>query len=75
MISGVSIGVMNNSFVIYWKSKVNGRTGRGTRQFSRDEADRLAEELNREYPEIEHEAVKADSAHVPLAVHELLSAA
>jgi len=50
---------MNNSYVIQWKSKVNGRAGRGTKRFVKDEADRLVEELNREYPQIEHQAVAA----------------
>jgi hypothetical protein len=48
---------MNNSYVIQWKSKVNGRAGRGTKRFDKDEVERLVEELNREYPQIEHEAV------------------
>jgi hypothetical protein len=48
---------MNNSYVIQWKSKVNGRAGRGTKQFEKEEVDRLVEELNREYPQIEHQAV------------------
>jgi len=48
---------MNNSYVIQWKSKVNGRAGRGTKRFEKEEADRLVEELNHEYPQIEHEAV------------------
>jgi len=50
---------MNNSYVIQWKSTVNGRAGRGTKRFDKDEAERLVEELNREYPEIEHSAVPA----------------
>jgi hypothetical protein len=50
---------MNNSYVIQWKSKVNGRAGRGTKRFEKEEANRLAEELNREYPDIEHAAVPA----------------
>ena len=49
---------MSSTYVIRWKSKVNGRAGRGTKCFERSEAERLAEELNREYPQIEHEAVK-----------------
>jgi hypothetical protein len=49
---------MSSTYVIQWKSKVNGRAGRGTKSFERAEAERLAQELNREYPEIEHEAVK-----------------
>ncbi len=48
---------MNNSYVIQWKSKVNGRAGRGTKRFEKEEADRLVEELNHEYPQIEHQAV------------------
>jgi hypothetical protein len=53
---------MNNMFVIQWKSKVNGRAGRGTKTFEREEAERLAEELNHEYPQIEHEIVEAQPA-------------
>ena len=49
---------MNISYVIQWKSKTNGRAGRGTKRFDKEEADRLVEELNREYPQIEHEAVE-----------------
>ncbi len=50
---------MNKSYVIQWKSKVNGRAGRGTKSFDRAEAERLIEELNREYPQIHHEIVTA----------------
>jgi hypothetical protein len=50
---------MNNSYVIQWKSKSNGRAGRGTKRFEKEEAERLVEELNREYPQIEHQAVAA----------------
>ena len=50
---------MNNSYVIQWKSKVNGRAGRGTKRFEKEEAERLIEELNREYPQIEHQAIVA----------------
>jgi hypothetical protein len=46
-------------YVIQWKSKTNGRIGIGKKEFSRGEAEHLAEELNQEYPEIHHEAVKA----------------
>ena len=49
---------MSSTYVIRWKSKVNGRAGRGTKCFERAEAERLAQELNREYPQIEHEAMK-----------------
>ncbi len=50
---------MNNSYVIQWKSNVNGRAGRGTKRFEKEEADRLVAELNHEYPDIEHAAVPA----------------
>jgi predicted DNA-binding WGR domain protein len=53
---------MNKSYVIQWKSKVNGRAGRGTKLFDREEAQRLVEELNREYPQIEHGFVEAQPA-------------
>ena len=53
---------MNNSYVIQWKSKVNGRAGRGTKQFDKDEAEQLVQELNHEYPQIEHEAIPATAA-------------
>ena len=45
---------MNKNYVIHWKSRTNGRIGTGTTRFDRDEAHRLADELNRDYPEIEH---------------------
>ncbi len=48
---------MSNTYVIQWKSKVNGRAGRGTKQFSRDQAEQLVQELNQEYPQIVHEVV------------------
>ena len=53
---------MNNGYVIQWKSKVNGRAGRGTKRFEKDEVEQLIEELNREYPQIEHEAVAVSAA-------------
>ena len=53
---------MNNCYVIQWKSKVNGRAGRGTKLFDREEAGRLVEELNREYPQIEHAFIEAQPA-------------
>ncbi|GEM_PF-1485797 len=52
---------MDKTYVIHWKSKVNGRTGTGTTRFTREEAESLAAELNRDYPEIEHEASNAAS--------------
>jgi hypothetical protein len=45
---------MSNTYVIQWKSKVNGRAGRGTKHFSLEDAERLVNELNQEYPNIHH---------------------
>jgi hypothetical protein len=50
---------MNMSYVIQWKSKVNGRAGKGTKLFDRAEAERLVAELNHEYPQIHHEIANA----------------
>ena len=50
---------MSAKFVIRWKSKVNGRAGRGTKEFRKDEGERLIAELNEEYPDIEHELIAA----------------
>ncbi len=67
---------MSKTYVIQWKSKINGRIGRGTKLFEREEAEHLANELNRQYPDIEHQAVNtgthpqaepAPSAPVPVS--------
>jgi hypothetical protein len=50
---------MSKSYIIEWKSMVNGRSGRGTKRFDEAQANNLAEELNREYPAIHHQAVEA----------------
>ncbi len=54
---------MSKKYVIQWKSKVNGRAGRGTKLFDLEEAQRLVAELNAEYPDIQHETL--DSEKVP----------
>src|SRR5438105_8331041 len=60
-----SKAVMSKSYVIQWKSTVNGRSGRGTKLFDFEEARELAQELNQEYPAILHEPVEARSASQP----------
>jgi hypothetical protein len=52
--------MMNKQYVIQWKSRVNGRAGKGTKLFARQEAEKLAAELNREYPDIEHMIMDTD---------------
>jgi hypothetical protein len=58
---------MIRRYIIQWKSKVNGRAGKGTKHFSQEDAELLVEELNLEYPQIHHEAVEADA----VAMHEI----
>jgi hypothetical protein len=60
---------MSMQYVIQWKSKVNGRAGKGTKLFEHEEAARLADELNREYPNILHEAVPAPAQEQPPGAH------
>jgi hypothetical protein len=45
--------------LIRWKNMLNGRIGTGTLFFEKEEAERLAAELNQDYPDIQHEAVSA----------------
>ena len=40
---------------------VNGRCGKGNKAFDYDSAERLVDELNRDYPEIHHKLVPAGS--------------
>lgn len=67
---------MNKTYVIHWRSKTNGRVGTGTNRFDHEEAERLVEELNRDFPEIEHSLVHvgaesdAHSNIVPLPTEE-----
>jgi len=45
---------------------INGRTGKGTKLFELEDAQRLAQELNREYPNIHHEVIDASPPVEPL---------
>ena len=45
------------AYAIHWKSTVTGTSGTGTKLFEKESAERLAAELNENYPEIDHEAV------------------
>jgi hypothetical protein len=51
---------MSNKYVIQWKSKVNGRAGRGTKLFEREEGEDVVQELNQDYPGIQHELVSVE---------------
>ena len=61
---------MKTNYIIQWKSKINGRAGRGTRKFDREEAERLAAELNQEYPQILHEVVNVADLPARVGVQE-----
>ena len=50
------------TYVIRWQSSINGNLGTSKIRFEKEEAEHLAEELNRDYPLIHHEAVPAPIA-------------
>jgi hypothetical protein len=58
------------TYAIRWKSAVNGRIGTGTGRFEKEEAERVARELNDKYPNIDHEAVIPRSLSAEPAVVE-----
>ena len=45
--------------IIRWVSSVTGGIGAGKTLFEKEDAERLAEELNSNYPDIDHKAVPA----------------
>ena len=45
------------TYVIHWKCTATGTIGTGTKLFEKEKAERLALELNEDYPDIEHQAV------------------
>jgi hypothetical protein len=49
---------MNKLYLIQWKSRVNGRAGKGAKLFGFEEGQRVVEELNLDYPEIHHELLE-----------------
>lgn len=61
------------TYAIHWKSAVSGRIGTGTKLFEKDEAERLAIELNEEYPDIEHDAATLVSTIAEPALAEAAS--
>ena len=56
---------------IHWKSTVSGKIGTGTRLLEKEEAERLATELNEDYPDIDHDAVIPVLASAEPAVAEV----
>jgi hypothetical protein len=56
---------MSKSYLIQWKSLLNGSSGKGTKLFDLQAAQLLANELNQEYPGIQHEVLEAGSHTEP----------
>jgi hypothetical protein len=52
---------MKNTFVIAWRSATSERAGRGKKLMTREEAEALAYELNRDYPAFIHEVVDIEA--------------
>ena len=48
---------MERTYVIAWKSKNGPSAGQGKKLLTREEADHLASELNRDHPNFVHEPV------------------
>ena len=46
---------MEKTYIISWKRRSHAAFGRSKAVFTREEAERLAEELNRDYPNFIHE--------------------
>jgi hypothetical protein len=44
------------TYAIHWKCTLTGMIGIGTILFEKETAERLATELNEQYPDIDHEA-------------------
>jgi hypothetical protein len=59
---------MDKQYVIQWRSTENGRTGAGRTLFTKEEAEKLAAELNVDYPEIEHEARNKTEIVEPVSI-------
>jgi hypothetical protein len=47
-----------STYVISWHAKLRASAGQGKKRFTREEGERLAQELNRDYPNFVHEAVE-----------------
>ena len=58
---------MEQRFVIAWKAKYRDGIGKGKKLLTREEAEELASELNRDYPEFEHTVAPANSSSEELA--------
>lgn len=46
------------NYIIAWKSKITGKTGKGTTRFGIDQARAICNRENEKHPDIEHSFVK-----------------
>ena len=53
---------MKKTFVIAWRSATSERSGRGKKLMTFEEAERLAAELNQDYPAFIHEAFDSEAS-------------
>jgi hypothetical protein len=53
--------MIENEYVIAWSSRLRSSGGKGKKLLSRHEAEQLARELNRDYPQFTHQPVKLNS--------------
>jgi len=65
---------MEKNFVIAWRSKSEPRWGQGKKLFTREEAELLADEMNRDYPAFVHQpfnptASESTPAPQPAIIH------
>jgi hypothetical protein len=59
--------VMENTYVISWKSKSEPRSGHGKKLFTREDAQALAHQLNCDYPLFFHQALNLATINDPPA--------
>lgn len=53
------------TYVISWRALSGPAIGRGTKRLTREEAEKLAAELNAEYPAFHHEALNLNGEPAP----------
>ena len=58
------LGHMKKTYVISWRSRSGPAIGQGKKLLDREEAERLADELNQEYPDFMHEAIDISAERI-----------
>jgi hypothetical protein len=68
------MSAMDNTYAIIWTATQPGRSGLGTRRFSKDEAEALANQLNEEHEEFLHRAIDLASEDPSAVLAQMRSA-